>query len=196
MISSFGEDESGELFAVDLVGGYLFRVVGPPYSDIADSQFYHDILWLNGSGITTGCGGGQFCPNDPVTRQQMASFLARAKGLKDPVGDYFVDDNGSPHEADINKVYEAGIAFGCGPYLFCPEQSITREQMASFLARALALPPPIGDYFVDDNGSPHEADINRVREAGIAFGCGAFVYCPTAPVTRGQMSAFLHRAFD
>jgi glucose/arabinose dehydrogenase len=196
MISSFGEDEAGELFAVDLVGGYLFRVVAPPYSDIADSQFYQDILWLNASGITAGCGGGRFCPNDPVTRQQMASFLARAKALGAPIGDYFVDDNGSPHEADINKVREAGIAFGCGAYLFCPETPITREQMASFLARAKGLGAPIGDYFVDDNGSPHEADINSVKEAGYASGCGAFIFCPGQFVTRGQMAAFLHRAFD
>jgi hypothetical protein len=163
--------------------------------DWSGSQFAGDIAWAFASGITTGCAPDFFCPNDAVTRQQMASFLARARGLPDPIGDYFVDDAGSIHEADINEVYEAVIAFGCGPYLFCPSHAITREQMASFLARALALRDPIGDYFVDDNGSPHEPDVNRLYEAGIAFGCGAFLYCPTAPVTRGQMAAFLHRAF-
>jgi hypothetical protein len=124
----------------------------------------------------------------------MASFLARALALPPPIGDYFVDDAGSPHESDINRVAEAGIAFGCGAYLFCPGQAVTREQMASFLARALALPPPIGDYFVDDAGSPHEPDINRVKEGGIAFGCGAYAFCPAQFVTRDQMAAFLHRA--
>ena len=66
--------------------------------------------------------------------------------------------------------------------------------MASFLARALGLPDPAGDHFVDDDGTPHEGDINRLYEAGIAFGCGSFAYCPTDPVTRGQMTAFLSRA--
>ena len=58
------------------------------------------------------------------------------------------------------------------------------EQMASFLARALAVPPPIGDYFLDDAGPPHEADINRVAEAGIAFGCGAYLLCPEQSISR------------
>jgi spore germination protein YaaH len=165
-----------------------------PFSDVRFSPFLHDIRWLADSGITQGCGGGFFCPGAAVTRQQMASFLARALALPPPIGDYFVDDAGSPHESDINRVAEAGIAFGCGAYLFCPGQAVTREQMASFLARALALPPPIGDYFVDDAGSPHEPDINRVKEGGIAFGCGAYAFCPAQFVTRDQMAAFLHRA--
>jgi Lysyl oxidase/S-layer homology domain len=163
--------------------------------DWSGSPFAADIGWAFANGITTGCAPDFFCPNDPVPRQQMASFLARARALPPPIGDYFVDDAGSIHEADINRVREAGIAFGCGAFLFCPAQTVTREQMASFLARARSLPPPIGDYFVDDAGSPHEADINSAYEAGITFGCGAFAYCPTTPVTRGQMSAFLHRAF-
>jgi hypothetical protein len=66
--------------------------------------------------------------------------------------------------------------------------------MASFLARALGLPAASQDFFADDSGSPHEADINRVAQANIAFGCGGGNFCPSSPVTRDQMAAFLHRA--
>ena len=66
--------------------------------------------------------------------------------------------------------------------------------MASFLARAFALPDATTDYFWDDAGSLHEADINRVAQAGITLGCGEGAYCPGSFVTRGQMAAFLHRA--
>jgi len=36
---------------------------------------------LAASGVTAGCGGGNFCPDAPVTRAQMATFLSRALGL-------------------------------------------------------------------------------------------------------------------
>jgi spore germination protein YaaH len=181
--------ERGELW--DL----LLRHFGDvPFTDVRFNQFLHDIRWLTESGITTGCGGGFFCPAQPVTRAQMASFLSRALALPPPAGDHFDDDAGSPHEADINRVREAGISTGCGPRIFCPSQPVSRAQMASFLARALGLPDAGHDFFADDAGSPHEADINRLAAAGIATGCGAGTFCPGSPVTRDQMAAFLHRA--
>jgi hypothetical protein len=130
-----------------------------------------------------------------VSREQMASFLARAFTLGEPTGDFFTDDESSPHEHDINRVATAGITLGCGGGRYCPTELVTREQMASFLARALGLPPAGTDFFSDDGGSVHESDINRLAAAGIATGCGGGRYCPTQPVTRGQIAAFLHRAF-
>ncbi|HEV2951905.1 MAG TPA: S-layer homology domain-containing protein, partial [Actinomycetota bacterium] len=70
----------------------------------------------------------------------------------------------------------------------------SREQMASFLARALHLSGAAPDAFIDDETSIHEPNINLVARDGIATGCGGTNYCPTANVTRGQMAAFLHRA--
>jgi hypothetical protein len=66
--------------------------------------------------------------------------------------------------------------------------------MASFLARALGLPPAGDDYFHDDDGSPHEDNINRLFEAGITTGCGGSSFCPNVVVKRETMAAFLHRA--
>jgi hypothetical protein len=65
--------------------------------------------------------------------------------------------------------------------------------MATFLARAFGLPPPTDDPFADDDGSPHEANIGRIAAAGITRGCGPGRFCPGAPVTRGEMAAFLVR---
>jgi hypothetical protein len=196
MISSFGESESGELYAVDLVAGVLYLVVAPPYRDIVNSPFYYDIKWLQSTGITTGCGGGNYCPALSVSREQMASFLARARNLPAASSDFFTDDESSPHEADINRIAAAGITLGCSPGLYCPKAMVSREQMASFLARAFNLPAAGGDFFVDDEASPHAADINRIAQAGITNGCSPGYYCPTALVTREQMAAFLHRAND
>jgi S-layer homology domain len=51
------------------------------FSDVPTSNTYHtSISRLAGSGITGGCGGGKYCPSDPVTRGQMAAFLNRGLG--------------------------------------------------------------------------------------------------------------------
>lgn len=72
--------------------------------------------------------------------------------------------------------------------------SVTRAQMATFLTRALGLRPSTTDYFTDDAGNKHEANINRLRAVGITYGCSPTRFCPDGTVTRGQMAAFIHRA--
>lgn len=167
---------------------------GPWFEDILGSPFRADILWIANAGISAGCGPELFCPKDAVSREQMASFIARALHLPGATRDYFGDDETSAHEADINRVAQAGISAGCGSGRFCPRASVTREQMASFLARALNLPGATLDYFTDDNASAHEGDINRMARAGITSGCSATTFCPRSVVVREQMAAFLHRA--
>jgi hypothetical protein len=165
-----------------------------PYTDVGDSAFYDDILFLAREGITSGCGGGRFCPNDAVTRGEMAAFLARALDLPSASGDHFDDDEGSTFEASINAVAEAGIASGCGPDRFCPTRAVTRAEMASFLVAAFDVPPSSADHFGDDDASIHEDDINALATAGLASGCTSSRYCPESSVTREQMAAFLNRA--
>jgi hypothetical protein len=165
-----------------------------PFSDIAGSPFYDHIVWLVEEGITGGCGNGQFCPNSTVRRNQMASFLARALDLPAAEEDYFDDDDGQSHEADINKLAAAGITGGCGERQYCPTAPVNRDEMASFVSRALAFADTEVDFFVDDTGNTHERNINRFAGAGVTTGCAASMYCPNSTVTRGQMAAFLHRA--
>ena len=106
------------------------------FSDICGSAFRKDIEWLAAEGLTNGCNadGTQFCPDAPVSRGQLAGFLAGALDL--PAGpDAFVDDEGSPYEGAINAVAAAGITSGCDAQkkLYCPEQVVSRGQMAAFL---------------------------------------------------------------
>jgi hypothetical protein len=59
--------------------------VGAAFGDVAtDAPYLRLVEALAASGITGGCGGGNFCPNSPLTRAQMAVFLATALGLHDP----------------------------------------------------------------------------------------------------------------
>lgn len=193
-ITSFGLAENGEMYMTDH-GGRLYRVVAPPFSDITNSGFLDEIMWVHAAGITGGCGGGRYCPEASVTREQMASFLARALKLPAATDDYFTDDNDSPHQGDINRVAEAGITGGCTATGFCPKHNVTRAQMASFLVRALKLTPSSTNYFDDDNDNLHENQINALAASGITGGCGTRRYCPNSDVTRGQMAAFLMRGF-
>jgi S-layer homology domain len=166
------------------------------FTDIADSNFRDDIVWMAEEGITTGCSETKFCPDEHVRRDQMATFLRRAERLPAASQDWFTDDSTNPHQDSINRVADAGITRGCETNRYCPKRVITRSQMASFVAAALNLPATSRDYFTDDNTSAHEDAINRIAAAGITTGCGGGRFCPWGEVTRAQMAAFLHRAYD
>ena len=174
------------------------------FDDITDEHFIDEIVWLAERGITAGCSllPLLYCPGDPVTRAQMASFLARALDLEapeQPEGFDDVDPAGA-HSANIEALNRAGITAGCSlvPLLYCPGDPVTRAQMASFLARALDLEAPeqpVGFDDVDPAGA-HSANIEALNRAGITAGCSLvpLLYCPGDPVTRAQMAAFIHGA--
>lgn len=193
---------AGLIGVVAMLGGALLGVAparagSTPFTDIGGSIFVADISWAYAEGITAGCTATRFCPDDPVTREQMASFLDRMFHLPPTATDFFVDDEASIHEGSINRLAAAGITGGCAADRYCPKDLVTREQMASFLARAAGLTTGAGrNYFLDDDFHSHEANIDRVAAAGISGGCQAWHFCPSLSVTRGQMAAFLHRVVD
>ncbi|MGH2444570.1 MAG: D-alanyl-D-alanine carboxypeptidase family protein, partial [Candidatus Limnocylindria bacterium] len=183
-----------------LVIGSAGALVAPPapasaasFTDIAASPFRADIVWLAERGVTGGCTATTFCPRERVTREQMAAFLVRMFDLPASTVDKFRDDDASQHEAAINALAAAGITGGCRAGAFCPHASVTREQMASFIARAARLPGAADDYFLDDERSIHEPDTNRAAAAGVTGGCEVHVFCGGSSVSREQMAAFLHR---
>ncbi len=114
-----------------------------PFGDDDGHLFEADIERIAAAGITLGCNppaNDRFCPDRKVTRAQMAAFLSRAYELVDRAPDPFTDDNGSIFEADIERIAAAGITLGCNPPAndrFCPDNIVLRQQMASFLIRAI-----------------------------------------------------------
>jgi hypothetical protein len=109
------------------------------FTDDEGSPFEDAINAVAAAGITGGCNtdGTEFCPDAPMTRAEVASFLSKAFNL--PAGpDAFTDDDGSIHEDAINAVAAAGISSGCdaAKQLYCPDGVVSREQIASFLHRA------------------------------------------------------------
>ena len=171
-------------------------VSGNLFDDDDGSIFEGDIQWLAVAGITSGCGPRLFCPDQSVTRGQMAAFMNRALHLPPTDIDFFTDDDGSIFEADINELAASGITKGCDSKAFCADRPVTRGQMAAFLVRALGLPATDRDFFADDDGSVFERDINRLAASGITKGCNATSFCPNQSLTRGQMAALLRRALS
>ena len=175
-----------------------------PFDDIEGSIHYDDIVYIAELGITKGCNppsNTSYCPTGTVTRGEMAAFLVRALGLTDDGGqDWFADDDGSVFEADINKLRQAGITSGCNAdgTKYCPNSAVSRGEMAAFLVRGFAYTDPgEGDWFTDDDESMFEGDIDRLRQAGVTFGCNPpdnTNFCPNDSVRRDQMASFLARA--
>jgi len=172
------------------------------FRDTASSIHRSNIEKLAYSEITKGCNpplNDLYCPDDSVTRGQMAAFLVRALDLPTSSTDYFSDDNGSVFESNINALAASAITKGCGADSFCPDRRVTRGEMAAFLDRALGLAATTPDWFEDDDDSIFEAAIDRLAASGITAGCNPpsnTNFCPNANVTRGQMASFLSRALS
>ncbi|MGD2051910.1 MAG: S-layer homology domain-containing protein, partial [Acidimicrobiia bacterium] len=169
---------------------------GGAFVDDDDSVHEPYIEAFAAAGITNGCNppvNDRFCPDRPVTRGEMAAFLVRALSLPSTSWDSFRDDEDSIFEDAINALAAAGITNGCNPPTnthYCPDDAVTRGQMAALLVRAFDYDNPgVGDWFSDDDTSIFEADIDRIRQAGITVGCNPPAnthYCPNNAVTREQ----------
>jgi hypothetical protein len=187
------------------ISGQTFTVLqGAAFLDVAtDHSLYSFIGKLSARGVTLGCSDGNYCPDSPVTREQMAAFIIRALGEFNPATPATQRFADVPPEhvfyGFIDQMAVRQITLGCNDGNYCPTNLVLREQMAAFMMRALGEPnppPPASQRFAD---VPPEHVfynyIDRMAELGITNGCGGGNYCPTQAVTRAQMAAFLVRAF-
>lgn len=139
------------------MAAFLTRALRLPHSttdfftDDDGSVFERAVNALARTGITVGCNpqqtGDRYCPERRMTRGEMAAMLNRAfqypPASPGPQPDRFTDDTGHMFEPAINLIAAAKLTLGCNPPVndrFCPNDHVTRGQMAAFLARALQLP--------------------------------------------------------
>ena len=180
------------------------------FSDVPFGHWaYEYIEKLHNADITEGCKEGMYCPDDTVTRGQMAVFLGRGIHGKD-----FVPPTCSGKFADVSidhwacswieQFYNDGITKGCSdnPVMYCPDQPVTRAEMAIFLLRARYgssyAPPEATGLFTDAPSGYWAADwVEQLYAEEITTGCGdnPLRFCPDESVTRAQMAAFLVRTF-
>jgi hypothetical protein len=173
-----------------------------------DNPFRLHIEAIAKAGVTAGCATNPalYCPADPVTRGQMAVFLLRADegpSFAPPpcTSPLFGDVPCShPFAAWINELARRNITAGCGAGNYCPQSSVSRQEMAVFLIRAASpgfTPPACGSPIFGDVpcSSIFAIWIHELVSRNVTSGCGNGNYCPTAPVTREQMAVFLVRNF-
>ena len=176
------------------------------FSDLAMAPAVHrtalEALVSAGAFNGLGCGGGALCPADAMLRWEMAVLLVRAVDGTDPggrSGQRFADvDQGLWWAPHVERLAELGITVGCStdPLSYCPDDPVSRAQMATFLVRAFEPAAAGSAGFADTEDSVHEAHIDALFAVGITAGCSAdpLRYCPAASVTRAQMATFLQRA--
>jgi Metallo-peptidase family M12/S-layer homology domain len=183
--------------------------VAQRFTDVPSNHaFYGYIEFFAQAEISTGCGGGLFCPDAHVSRRAMAAFLERAMRASNwtPTTNSTVFTDvvaGSSFAGHIEAMRTDGITSGCTSTTYCPESSVTRAQMAVFLLRSRCgagyVPnTPAAPTFSDVPLShPFVAYIDKLYSLGITGGCasGPLRYCPDLPVTRGQMATFVERAY-
>ncbi len=179
------------------------------YLDVPQSSPFHaPVETIARDGITSGCGGGNYCPGNSITRAQMAVFLLRAAhggGYTPPpaTGTVFADVPLGTFAADwIEQLYYDGVTGGCAvsPLRYCPTASVTRGQMAVFLLKVYHAisyaPPPAQGVFGDvPVSSPLAPWIEELARLAVTSGCGGTSYCPGNAVTRGQMAVFMAKTF-
>ncbi len=184
-----------------------YYLKSPTFTDVPSTYWaYGYIERLYAASITGGCGTGTYCPEDTVTRAQMAVFLERGKHGSSydppPATGLFTDVPTNYWAANwIEQLSRDGITGGCAASLYCPESPVTRAQMAVFLLKAEHgspySPPAATGLFTDVPTSYWAAKwIEQLSREGITGGCGAGTYCPEDSVTRAQMAVFLVKTFS
>ena len=208
--------------------------VGESFSDVpTDYWAYPSVETIYHHGITAGCGSGFFCPEDIISRWQMAVFLTASilEGAQPPtvgtvpgMGGYDCSPGGTsvfldvPPEdagcASIHFIASQEITAGCGGGKYCPPDFVDRWQMAVFLTKVMVGDNPVpttgtipgmGSYDCSPGGSsvffdvPPEdggcAAIHYLALNEITAGCGGGNYCPQDDLTRAQMAVFLQIPF-
>jgi hypothetical protein len=159
-----------------------------------DCAAYHE--------IALGYADGTYGPADGVRRDQMASFIVRtleAAGHTLPTAAHtFTDIAGSPHEQAIGQLAAADIVLGRTPTEYAPARTVTRDQMASYLVRALdwaldTTHTAPASPFTDIAGNTHEQAIHTAYDLELTTGRTATTYEPRMDVRRDQMASFLIR---
>ena len=235
-----GTHWDGELDETLSGGGRVWPLhVGDSFSDVPRTQpFYKKIETLLHTGITSGCTTTAYCPSAVVSRDQMAIFIAKGiAGLGELVpvagqvgaNPYNCSPGGAsllldviPTDAFCKHVHflaAQNVTLGCDATHYCPGQSVTRDAMASFIAKAVvapgggaAVPITYSDavtglsyscaagspnlHFTDvPVSSPFCKHIHYLWSRGMVSGCTATTYCPGQPVTRDAMAKFIANGF-
>jgi matrixin/S-layer family protein len=217
--SAHGNGRGATLGADDIAGvSFLYpgsKAATQRFTDVPPSHVYFaQIEKIAARGITVGCTTTTYCPNGLVTREEMAVFIERALGVFNPPTPTFQKFIDVPPSrfgyAFIADFSTRGITAGCTTNRYCPDVTVSREQIATLLEKAVGRtnpPTPAFQRFVDLGPASWsypfvESFVQNGLSRGvmdiIKRGCNAdgLHYCPFQPINRGEMAALLVLAFN
>lgn len=172
------------------------------FVDVSEGWAKAPILSINQKGWMIGTRDFYFQPNRALTRAEAATILVRILGLQNNYSStpYFSDiPNNHWAKKDIEVVIQHGLMVGIGNNRFAPDESLTREEMATLLTRILKIYPsqtvqnPFND--VDSSSWSYPYIVTMARE-NIFKGYEDGSFRPKEKVTRAQMAALLDRIKD
>ena len=170
------------------------------FADVsADDYYYEAVKWASENGVTGGIGENLFGANLPCTRAQIVTFLWRAAGSPEPKGmSGFVDVSADAYYAKaVAWAVEEGIVSGTSATTFNPDAVCTRAQSVAFLYRAFGEKVNKAAGFSDVSADAYYADaVAWAVENGVASGIGGGLFAPDQDCARGQIVAFLYRAYQ
>lgn len=170
------------------------------FADVsADDYYYEAVKWASENGVTGGIGENLFGANLPCTRAQIVTFLWRAAGSPEPKGmSGFVDVSADAYYAKaVAWAVEQGIISGISATTFNPDAVCTRAQSVAFLYRAFGEKVNKAAGFSDVSADAYYADaVAWAVENGVASGIGGGLFAPDQDCARGQIVAFLYRAYQ
>jgi len=191
-----------------------------PFSGVEDTWYYPWVTTLTDAGLAIGCrmetypfNGATieyefYCPGNPVTRAEMAVFIELAlhgPGFWPPPAQGIFTDVPPDYWAAgwIELLAADGITSGCGENLYCPNDYVSRAQMAVFLGKAINLnsstlpQDPSGNFFTDVGQEDWGAEwIEYLASEDIAYGNLSGEFNPDDPVTRAELAVFIVKAFN
>lgn len=149
---------SGTTFGPDIVMSrcmlitVLYRLEGSPdvtgyenrFTDVdADGYYYNALLWGSHNNISNGYSDGRFAPDDPLSREQLVTFLHRYANYKGYNTDVYTDIGGYSDAAEVSPFAResmcwaigAGIVNGTGNNTLSPQDSALRAQVAAMFNR-------------------------------------------------------------
>lgn len=170
------------------------------FADVSAEEYYYEaVKWASENGVTGGIGENLFGAKLPCTRAQIVTFQWRAAGSPEPKGmSGFVDVSADAYYAKaVAWAVEQGIVSGTSATTFSPDAVCTRAQSVAFLYRAFGTRTDKAAGFSDVSADAYYADaVAWAVENGVASGIGGGLFAPDQDCARGQIVAFLYRAYQ
>lgn len=170
------------------------------FADVSAEEYYYEaVKWASENGVTGGIGENLFGAKLPCTRAQIVTFQWRAAGSPEPKGmSGFVDVSADAYYAKaVAWAVEQGIVSGTSATTFSPDAVCARAQSVAFLYRAFGTRTDKAAGFSDVSADAYYADaVAWAVENGVVSGIGGGLFAPDQDCARGQIVAFLYRAYQ